>query len=151
MAKELDEIFYAALTADETVMTLTQGRIYSTCIEVPPTEDDNTPLPYIIILDNAYQNDQATKDNVWESDIDRVQASVIISACSPAEVKQLRRLVRKAIAGYVISMTDNQPYLTSSSNEGIAWDWMKPCYYDTLHYQCDMEVINDEDDEHEES
>ena len=44
-------------------------------------------------------------------------------------------------------MTEGQPYLRAFSNDGIAWDWTKPCYHDTLHYQCDIKVdINDEDD-----
>ena len=48
-------------------------------------------------------------------------------------------------------MESGQPYLTAASNEGIAWDWMKPCYYDTLHYQCDMDVtLTDDDNEQEE-
>ena len=150
MAKELDEIFYEALTASEDLTTICGNRIYSTCVEVPPTEDDNTPIPYIIITDDSYQNDLGTKDWVWEGCVDHTQASVIISAHSPAEVKRLRRMVRKAIADYVESMTSNIPYLTSATNEGINWDWMKPCYYDSLHYQCDMDVdLSDDDDEQE--
>ena len=148
--QELDEIIYAALNADETLASVAGG-IHSTCVEVPPTEDDNTPVPYIIITDDPYTNDQGTKDDVWESGVDHVQASVIINASSPAEVKQLRRKIRHAIASYVASMESGQPYLTASSNEGIAWDWQKPCYYDTLHYQCDMDVtLTDDDNEQEE-
>ena len=150
MAKELDEIFYAALTASEDLTAICGNRIYSTCVEIPPTEDDNTPIPYIIITDDSYQNDLATKDSVWEGCVDHTQASVIISAHSPAEVKRLRRMVRKAIADYVESMTSNWPYLTSATNEGINWDWMKPCYYDTLHYQCDMDVDYGEEDNEQE-
>ena len=137
--KELDEIIYDALTADNGIGALLKGGIHSTCIEVPPLEEDNTPLPYIIIMDDPYQNETGTKDDVWESDYDRVQASVMISANSPAEVKQLRRLVRQAIASHVATL-QNPPYLVSSSNDGIAWDWQKPCYYDVLHYQCDVLV-----------
>jgi len=151
MAKELDEIFYEAITASDYLMELTGRRIYSTCVEVPPTEDDNTPLPYIIITDDAYQNELGTKDSVWEGYVDHSQASVIISAHSPAEVKLLRKHVRKAIAQYVYSMTANEmPYLTAATNEGINWDWTKPCYYDTLHYQCDMDVDYEEEDNEQE-
>ena len=150
MAKDLDEIFYEAITADVSLVTITKGRIYSTCIEVPPTEDDNTPIPYIIITDDPYTNDMSTKDDVWEGYVDHAKCSVIITADSPAGVKQIRRRVRQAIARYVVSMTTNIPFLTSATNEGINWDWMKPCYYDTLHYSCDMDV-NLEDDEQEES
>lgn len=142
---ELDEIFYNALTADTTIASETDGRIISTCVEVPPTDADNTPLPYIIITDDGLQNDQGTKDNVWESVEDRVQASVEISAVSPKEVKRLARLCRKAIADYISTMTGERPYLQSLTTEGTAWDWTKPCYYKRLQYQCD--IYNDYDDE----
>jgi hypothetical protein len=141
---ELDEIFYNALTADETIVSDTDGRIYSTCVEVPPTDADNTPLPYIIIMDDGLQNDQATKDDIWESEDDRVQASVQISAVSPKEVKRLTRLCRKAIANYIASMSGEKPYLISLTADGTAWDWTKPCYYKTLNYQCDVTNTNDE-------
>jgi hypothetical protein len=141
---ELDEIFYNALTADETIVSDTDGRIYSTCVEVPPTDADNTPLPYIIIMDDGLQNDQATKDDIWESEDDRVQASVQISAVSPKEVKRLTRLCRKAIANYIASMSGEKPYLISLTADGTAWDWTKSCYYKTLDYQCDVTNTNDE-------
>ena len=135
--KELDEIIYDALTASDGIVAKVGNRIKSTCFEVPPTEDDNTPLPYLIITDDPFTNEQGTKDDVWESDTDRVQASIEIAADSPAEVKELRRMVRQAIAAHVATLQD-QPYLVSVSNDGIAWDWLKPCYYDRLHYQCDV-------------
>ena len=144
MAKELDEIIYEAIAANETLQTETGGRIHSTCIEVPPTDDDNTPLPYIIIAEEQLQNEQGTKDNVWEGDMDHVAVSVIISANSPADVKRLRRLVRQAIGQHVESLGNDAPYLTALTSDGIAWDWTKPCYYDTLHYQCDMDVQTEE-------
>lgn len=148
---ELDEIIYTAITDNATLSADTDGRIYSTCIEVPPVEDDNTPLPYIIIDEEPSQNDMGTKDSVWESETDIVNVGVIISATSPAEVKRLRRLVRKAVASYVESMTEDIPYLRQTSRDGIAWDWTKPCYYDTLHYQCDMTNHIYDEDEQEES
>ena len=137
--KELDEIIYDALTADNGIGLLLRGGIHSTCIEVPPTEDDNTPLPYIIITDDPFQNDLGTKDDVWEGCTDRVQASVEIAADSPAAVKELRRKVRRAIAAHVATLQE-PPYMVSVSNDGIAWDWLKPCYYDRLHYQCDVNI-----------
>lgn len=136
---ELDEIIYEAIRADAELSSL-QGGIHSTCIEVPPMDADNTPLPYIIITDDSLQNQQGSKDEQWESMYDNVQAGVEIVAISPNEVKRLRRLVRRAIARYMERM-DEAPLLLSLTNDGIAWDWTKPCYYDTLHYQC--EVIND--------
>ena len=159
---ELDEIFYNALTADTTIAEAcgyvapksqsepgTPARIYSTCVEVPPMENDNTPLPYIIIMDEGLQNDQATKDDVWESSEDRVQASVQISAVSPKAVKRLARLCRKAIADYIAAMTGDRPYLQSLTISDTAWDWTKPCYYKTLQYQCDVTNTNDDEQDEE--
>lgn len=137
---ELDEIFYEAIKADAGIMALVGGRVTSTCVEVPPGEKDTTKLPYLIITDDPYQNELGTKDEKWESDTDRVQAGVIINAESPKDVKSIRRMVRKAIAEYVSSMAE-PPTLVSSSNEGVEWDWTKPCYFDVLHYQCDMPVV----------
>jgi hypothetical protein len=154
---ELDEIFYAALTADTTIaeacgyVAQTQStpgkpaRIYSTCVEVPPTEKDNTSLTYIIIMDEGLQNEKTTKDDVWDSEDDRVQASVQISAKSPKEVKRLTRLCRKAIADYIATMEGDKPYLQSLTTDGTAWDWTKPCYYKTLTYQCDVTNTNDDE------
>lgn len=135
--KELDEIIYDALTADQTVATETNGRIISTCVEVPPTEDDNTPLPYIIIAEEPGQNETGTKDSMWEGADDVVNVGVIISAVTTSDVKRLRKLVRAAVERHVETLQE-PPYLQSLSWDGIAWDWMKPCHYDTLHYQCDM-------------
>ena len=56
----------------------------------------------------------------------------------------MRRKVRKAVKDYIVAMAEQGetiPYLTASSNEGVAWDDMKPCYNDAIHYQCNMDVI----------
>lgn len=140
----LDDIFHEAITADEALLALVGGRVLSTCVEVPPMNDDNTDLPYLIITDDPYNNDVGTKDNVWESTIDHAQASVLINGRSPQEVKKLRGMIRHAITEYVEAM-ENPPYLTAASNEGIAWDWTKPCYHDALHYQCDIEINYEQD------
>ena len=93
------------------------------------------------------QNELESKDDEWESDNDIVQASVIVNAKSPNDVKRLRRTIRHIIAEYVESIEPPlRPELRSLSNDGIAWDWTKPCYFDTLHYQCEM-YLNNEDDE----
>lgn len=139
--KQLDEIIYDAICADTDLMTAIGGRVVSTCFEVPPTEDDNTPLPNIIITDDGFQAEIFTKDDIWESTCDRVQASVDIAANSPDEVKQLIKMVRDAVNSYISTMYDNGehiPSLQSLTSDGLAWDWMKPCYYQKLYYTCDV-------------
>mgnify|MGYP002508581061 CR=1 FL=1 len=148
--KSIDEIIYEALKADEQLTTITGDRVMSTCIEVPPTDADNTPLPYIIVTDDGFQNQNGTKDCVWESGEDRVQVTVDVAADSPKEVKRLIRMVRRAVENHIILMSATDgciPELDSLSSNGIAWDWMKPCYYQQLSYQCTVPSETDIDNE----
>ena len=142
MAIELDELFFNALMADAEVVLAVGGRIESTCFEVAPDEKDNTKLPNIIIMDDGLTNQPTSKDMEWEADEDRVQASVDVAAKNPKQVKQLIRMVRKAIANYIKGMDDKGeeiPYLQSLQTTGVEWDWMKPCYHSVMIYQCDVE------------
>ena len=137
--KPVDEIIYDAICADTALMEAIGSRVVSTCFEVPPAEADNTPLPNIIVTDDGFQNQNGTKDCVWESGEDRVQATVDVAADSPKEVKRLIRMVRRAVENHIILMSATDgciPELDSLSSNGIAWDWMKPCYYQHLTYQC---------------
>ena len=137
--KQVDEIIYDAICADAALMEAIGNRVVSTCFEIPPTDEDNTPLPNIIITFDGFQNQQTTKDCVWEAGEDRVQVGVDVAAKSPQEVQRLIRLCRKAISRYVIQMyNDGQeiPELDALTSDGLAWDWMKPCYYQRLTYSC---------------
>jgi hypothetical protein len=142
MAIELDELFFNALMADADLVLAVGGRIESTCFEVAPDDKDNTELPNIIIMDDGLTNQPTTKDMEWEADEDRVQASVDVAAKNPKQVKQLIRMVRKAIANYIKDMDDKGeeiPLLQSLQTTGVEWDWMKPCYHSVMIYQCDVE------------
>lgn len=146
--KTVDEIIYDALTANAAIMTATDGRVVSTCFEVPPDTLDNTPTPNIIVTFDGFQNQTLTKDTVWEGDEDRVQVGVDIAADSPDEVRQLVRLVRQAIETHVVALYDSgeqTPMLEALSSDGIQWDWIKPCYYQRLTYQCLTPADNEED------
>ena len=137
--KQVDEIIYDAIRADEELMTAISGHVVSTCFEVSPTDADNTPLPYIIVTDDGFQNQVESKDDSWEGTEDRVSVGVEVAAESPQDVKRLIRMVRQAVASYIEQMYDDGediPELDSLSSDGLAWDWSKPCYYQRLTYQC---------------
>jgi len=139
---ELDELFFNALMADADLVLAVGGRIESTCFEVSPDEQDNTPLPCIIVTDDGLSNQPTDKDIEWEAGEDRVQASVEVDAKDPKQVKQLIRMVRKAISNYITSLCEKGeeiPWLQSVQTNGVAWDWMKPCYHSTITYQCDVQ------------
>ena len=155
--KKLNEIIYDAISADETLMAKiayakqtggTGYAIKSTCFEVPPEELDNTPLPNIIITNDGFQAQIFTKDDIWDSDTDTVQATVDIAANSPEEVEQMIDMARKAVNDYIHTMYESGqdiPTLKSLNSDGVQWDWMKPCYYQKLYYTCDVAVDLDAD------
>lgn len=149
--KTVDKLIYDAICADAALMEAIGNRVVSTCFEVSPDETDKTPVPYIIVTDDGFQNQVGSKDTVWESGEDRVQAGVEVAAESPAEVKRLIKMVRKAVEQYVCQMYtdgDTTPELESLSSDGLAWDWMKPCYFQRLTYSCttQSDIDNEQED-----
>ena len=150
--KQVDEIIYDAIKADADIMAAVGNRVKSTCFEVPPIDEDNTPIPNIIITDEGMLNQQTTKDCVWEATEDSVAVGVDVAAASPQEVQQLVRKVRRAIESYITTMYtqgEEIPELTSLTSDGLAWDWMKPCYYQKLTYQCIINADIEEDEQEE--
>ena len=146
--KQVDEIIYDAIQADAALMESIGGHVVSTCFEVSPDEADNTTLPNIIVTDDGFQNQDVTKDSVWEGDEDKVQSTVDIAAASPNEVKQIVRMVRRAVSRYIVQMYQNgeeTPELENLASEGLQWDWMRPCYYQKLTYQCSTKSTTDDE------
>lgn len=144
--QDLDVLIYYSLTSDSELMDAVSDRVKSTTFEVSPEETDNTPTPYILVADDGFQNNQGTKDFVWESNEDHVQATIEIAADSPNEVKSLTKQCRQAVENYMVSLAqggESIPDLQSVSSNGIAWDWTKPCYYTHIIYQAN---INNEDE-----
>jgi hypothetical protein len=148
----LDKIFFDAITADAELMQAVGGRVKSTCFEVSPEEQDNTPLPYIVIRDLGKQPSQTTKDDEWMPSQWRVGAGVEVGAKSPNEVDALVMKAMKAIAEYISNIADQGeeiPYLNEGfpQTQGVDWDWKKPCYWDLAQYQCDVDYNDDEQEE----
>ena len=148
----LDKLLFDAIVADEELMQAVGGRVKSTCYEVSPDEQDNTPLPYIIVIDEGKQPAQTTKDDEWMPSQWRVGAGVEVAAKSPNEVDALVMKAMKAIAGYISTLSEQGeeiPYLNEGfpQTQGVAWDWTKPCYFDVARYQCDIDYIDDDEQE----
>jgi hypothetical protein len=148
----LDKIFFDAITADADLMQAVGGRVKSTSFEVSPTEQDNTPLPYIVIRDFGKHPSQTTKDDGWMPDWWSASVGIEVGAVSPNDVDSISIKVMQAIANHIQTLASqgkDTPYLAEGfpQTQGVDWDWTKPCYFDIVHYQCDVNNDDDEQDE----
>ena len=142
----LDKILFDAITADAELMQTVGNRVKSTCFEVSPEDQDNTPLPYIVIRDLGKQPAQTTKDDEWMPSQWRVGAGIEVGATSPNEVDAIVMRAMKAVANYMQTLEGDVPYLNEGfpQTQGVSWDWTKPCYWDLAQYQCDIDSNDDE-------
>ena len=138
-----DKVFYNALRSNTDLMATVGGRIESTSIPVPDEQFLNEPIPYIIITFDGLQNDGFTKDNDFEGDIDKVQVSIEVAAESRDALGNIMQTIRSTIIAYFedteghawddYDYVPNNYVLTASQ---IGYDSVKPCYYQTLTYDC---------------
>ena len=138
-----DKVFYNALRSNADLMATVGGRIESTSIPVPDDQLDNEPVPYVIISFDGLQNEGFTKDNSYEGDTDKVQVSIDVTAQTRDELGDLMQTIRKTVIDYFegIQKTDDDwpliPNNYTFSASPVGYDSMKPCYYQTLTYNCD--------------
>lgn len=148
----LDKLIFDAISADADLMQAVGSNVKSTCIEVSPDEKDKTSLPYLLIIDEGKAPTDSTKDDGWMPSQWRVTAGVEVAGKSPNAVDDLTMKVMKAISNHIKTLSANGediPCLNEGypKTQGIAWDWTKPCYFDTVLYQCDIEYDDDEQEE----
>lgn len=138
-----DKVFYHALLANSSIVNTTDGRIYNTAIPVPDEELDNEPLPYIIITFDGLTNGGLTKDDSYEGSDDTVHIGITIAAEDRESLGDLTVAVRRQIKAYFAETTvtdsdyDLVPLDYEFTASDIQYDPAKPCYYQTLNYECD--------------
>lgn len=140
MSLQTDIAFNHALATDERLRTAVEGRIYNTAIPLPDEDADNVPVPYIIITYDGMTNDVATKDDPYEGDGDSVNISVLVVAATRSALADLMQMVRDTIHDYFVEHADEEdiiPMDYSLSATPVQYDSWKPCYFQTLTYQCD--------------
>ena len=138
-----DKVFYNALRSNAALMAQVGGRIESTSIPVPDEQLDNEPVPYIIITFDGLQNEAFTKDNSYEGDTDKVQVSIGVAAQTRDELGDIMQAIRETVVAYFEDdeghAWDDYQYIPINytlTASAIAYDSMKPCYYQTLTYDC---------------
>ena len=139
-----DKVFYNALRSNAELMATVGGRIESISIPVPDEQLDNTPVPYIIITFDGLQNEGHTKDNSFEGETDKVQVGIEVAADSRDDLGDLMQTIRQTIIDYFEDTEghawDDYDYIPTNYKleaSAIGYDGDKPCYYQTLTYNCD--------------
>ena len=160
MSLATDSIFVSALQSnsdlleklteyiddDDTTVIEETPRLYGTAIGLPDEDADNVPVPYVIVTFDGLTNDQGTKDDRYESEYDTVNIGVTVSANTLDDLHTLTQMVRDTILSY-LRTTDTAILDYQFAAQQIQYDSMKPCYWQVLTYQCD--VNNTYDDEQE--
>ena len=160
MSLATDSIFVSALQSNSDLLyKLTESldddgttvidetpRLYGTAIGLPDDDADNVPVPYVIVTFDGLTNDQGTKDDRYESENDTVNIGVEVTARNINELHDLTQMVRDTILSYLrTNETAIMDY--NFAAQQIQYDSLKPCYWQVLTYQCD--VNNTYDDEQE--
>ena len=146
MSLATDSIFVDALKSNSTLVESVGGRIYGTAIPLPDEDADNAPVPYLIVTFDGLNNDVDSKDDEMESDTDKVNISIEVVSETLAKLHELTQAVRDTVRDYLATNdTDITEYQFGA--QAIQYDSLKPCYWQVLTYQCDVEnLMNDEQD-----
>ena len=145
MGLATDSIFIAAIQSNPALVERIGGRLYGTAIPLPDEDADNVPVPYIIVTFDGLNNQNQTKDDVYESNYDTVNIGVEVTGETINDLHELTQAVRDTILSYFRKNETAVSDYTFSA-DAIQYDSLKPCYWQTLRYQCEVYNLDDNDD-----
>ena len=146
MSLVTDIIFVKALQANAELMAqLPAGDVYNPSIPLPDEELDNAPIPFIIVSFGGLSNDQSSKDG-YEGYSDIVNISIDVVAKTRQQLGELADQVRSTIREYFENLSETDKYYDLVPNDyqfsaqDVQYDYRKPCYFQTLNWECDVNV-----------
>ena len=156
-----DTFFIAAIKSNAELMELLPAHGVYDNVANPDVDMDNVEIPYIIVNNDGGNNLAESKDDNYESEDDRVNISVRITACNREQLDNIATEVRKTIRKYMLDMDnaepgqegdmfDLKPYDYEFSFSDISFVPDKPCHQIMLYYLCQVvNNLNEENDEQE--
>ena len=144
MSLVTDSIFIAAIQSNPALVERIGGRLYGTAIPLPDEDADNVPVPYIIVTFDGLNNQNQTKDDVYEGSYDTVNIGVEVTGETINDLHELTQMVRGTILSYFREHETAVNDYTFSA-DAIQYDSLKPCYWQTLRYQCEVYNLNDDE------
>ena len=144
MSLATDSIFIAAIQSDPALVERIGGRLYGTAIPLPDEDADNVPVPYVIVTFDGLNNQNQTKDVVYEGSYDTVNIGVEVIGETINDLHELTQAVRDTILSY---FRENETAVSdyAFTADAIQYDSLKPCYWQTLRYQCEVYNLNDDE------
>ena len=107
------------------------------------------PLPYVIVTFDGLNNDETTKDDPFESENDVVSIGIEVAAENRKALAELTQAIRTAVHEYMVTqLSSDEDFPIEDyrfSADAVQFDSLKPCYWQTLRYQCDVLNIEEED------
>ena len=144
MSLRTDIIFVKALQSNTALVeSLPAKGIYNTSIPLPDADMLNAPVPYIIVRMTGVNNDASNKDESFEGESDTVNIDVEVCAETREELGDMAETVRKTIREYFETADPEDedyelvPVDYQFGATGVMYDPDKPCFYQSLTYQCD--------------
>jgi hypothetical protein len=148
MSLQTDIIFVRALRDNQDLVAqLPAGDVYNTAIALPEPEAENAPLPYIIVSYDGMTNDQTTKDS-FEGDTDTVTIGIEVAASTRKELFDITQAVRTTVLGFFEQLPEDDedfaeaPLDYQLSATAVNYDDLKPCSWQRMSYQCDVNAQN---------
>lgn len=139
MSLYLGKYFVEALRSSEEITELIDGRLFPVARS---TEDDLLDkIPYIIMMPSGITAGETCKDDYAEGDEDQAQVNLLVCAQTYDSLVTLTQLVRDTIhEAYEGDLADEDwPFVFDGyefSADAVQYDPTKPCYYQTLRYNC---------------
>lgn len=144
----VDLFFHAALELSPDVINTLGGRVFNTAR--PEIDEEEDRIPYVIISYDGGGSDGGTKDSRL-STLSSATVSVLIVAESRNDLARIANMVHSSIESAFriapeICKDRDWPFVIYSASESagpVQLDPMKPCYFQTLTYQCNTYDRND--------
>ena len=141
MGLDTSTLFYRILSGNAELEKLTDGRIYSIAIPMPEENINESLVPWVIILFDGLNNDDATKDDPFESSTDTVQISIEIAAQTPDDLMDLAQLVRDTIHDEMVNGHTFDSIYDYKFSAAMQYDDLTPCFYTRLSYSCSVSNV----------
>ena len=145
MSFSTDAIFVRALSSNqELTAMLPAGGVYNTSIPVPDEELDNVPVPYIIVSFDGLQNEEGTKDSIYEGTTDRVQIGIEVVAQTRPQLCELTEAIRRTVREFFENLPNSDedydlvPLEYTFTAQQVIYDPDKNSFGQVLNYQCEV-------------